>query len=216
MLPILFMPSGQQIFQCSLERSTDQLTHIITTPASFQLFPYLAFYITLPYRNGTGNWNQSWLNIFSSLFILSCYQPSVVYRISVFQPGIILCMRPANGRWRMHKMIPISTHKKHHANMVYTTNAEMTWWNEEPGGNLNIRTLSYQYGNSHYRAKMASQPSYLYNRNPHTWKYGLDIETMPRVPADHFVNVPSQWETTLHFNIVSHWLGAYKNGSLGT
>ena len=25
---------------------------------------------------------------------------------------------------------------------------------------------------------------------------------------DHFVNVPSQWETMLHCNIISHWLGA--------
>ena len=26
---------------------------------------------------------------------------------------------------------------------------------------------------------------------------------------DHFVNAPSQWETTLHCNVVSHWLGAF-------
>ena len=26
---------------------------------------------------------------------------------------------------------------------------------------------------------------------------------------DHFVHAPSQWEMTLHGNIVSHWLGAY-------
>ena len=26
---------------------------------------------------------------------------------------------------------------------------------------------------------------------------------------DHFVYVPSHWETTLHCNVVSHWLGAY-------
>ena len=31
---------------------------------------------------------------------------------------------------------------------------------------------------------------------------------------DHFVNVPSQWKTTLHCNVVSHWLGAYTNWSL--
>ena len=28
---------------------------------------------------------------------------------------------------------------------------------------------------------------------------------------DRFVYAPSQWETTLHCNVVSHWLGAYKN-----
>ena len=31
---------------------------------------------------------------------------------------------------------------------------------------------------------------------------------------DHFVNAPSQWETTLHCNIISHWLGAYTKWSL--
>ena len=31
---------------------------------------------------------------------------------------------------------------------------------------------------------------------------------------DHFVYVPSQWETTLQCNIVSHWLGAYTKRSL--
>ena len=31
---------------------------------------------------------------------------------------------------------------------------------------------------------------------------------------DHFVYVLSQWETTLHCNVVSHWLGAYTNRSL--
>ena len=31
---------------------------------------------------------------------------------------------------------------------------------------------------------------------------------------DHFVNVPSQWETTLHCNAVSHWLCVYTKWSL--
>ena len=30
----------------------------------------------------------------------------------------------------------------------------------------------------------------------------------------HFVYVPSQWKTTLHCNVVSHWLGAYTKWSL--
>ena len=33
---------------------------------------------------------------------------------------------------------------------------------------------------------------------------------------DHFLNAPSQWETTLHCNVVSHWLGAYTKWSLLT
>ena len=30
----------------------------------------------------------------------------------------------------------------------------------------------------------------------------------------HFVYAPSQWETMLHFNVVSYWLGAYTKWSL--
>ena len=35
------------------------------------------------------------------------------------------------------------------------------------------------------------------------------------VSRDHFVCTPSQWETALHCNAVSHWLGAYTKWSLG-
>ena len=31
---------------------------------------------------------------------------------------------------------------------------------------------------------------------------------------DHFVNAPSQWKTTLHCNVVSHWSGAYTKWSM--
>ena len=31
---------------------------------------------------------------------------------------------------------------------------------------------------------------------------------------DHFMHAPSQWETTLRCNVVSHWLGACTEGSL--
>ena len=31
---------------------------------------------------------------------------------------------------------------------------------------------------------------------------------------DHFVNAPSQWETTVHCNVVSRWLDAYTKRSL--
>ena len=34
--------------------------------------------------------------------------------------------------------------------------------------------------------------------------------------SDHFVNAPSQWGTTLHCNVVSHWQGTYTKWSLVT
>ena len=33
----------------------------------------------------------------------------------------------------------------------------------------------------------------------------------PRIFRDYFVYVPNQWETTLHCNVISHWLGAFIN-----
>ena len=44
---------------------------------------------------------------------------------------------------------------------------------------LNIKMLSYQYRNSHYKDKTVSWLSYLYNGNIHTWKHRLFIETGP-------------------------------------
>ena len=34
------------------------------------------------------------------------------------------------------------------------------------------------------------------------------------MPRGHFMYAPSQWETTLQCNVVSHWLGAYAEWSL--
>ena len=36
------------------------------------------------------------------------------------------------------------------------------------------------------------------------------------IRKDHFVYAPNPWETTLHCNGVSHWLGAYTDWSLNT
>ena len=42
---------------------------------------------------------------------------------------------------------------------------------------------------------------------------GMDFCRTCNVHRDHFVYAPSQWETTLHCNVVSHWLGAYTTPS---
>ena len=36
----------------------------------------------------------------------------------------------------------------------------------------------------------------------------------PMIYRNHFVYAPSQWETTLQCNVVSHWLGAFTTWSL--
>ena len=40
------------------------------------------------------------------------------------------------------------------------------------------------------------------------------IQSLPYIFRDHIVYAPSQWETTLQCNVVSHWLGAYAKWSL--
>ena len=37
---------------------------------------------------------------------------------------------------------------------------------------------------------------------------------IPVIYRDHSVHVPTQWETTLHCSVVSHWLGAYTESCL--
>ena len=51
---------------------------------------------------------------------------------------------------------------------------------------------------------------------PVTYKFPFIVHTSASADScrDHFLNVPSQWETTLHCKIISHWLGAYNKLSL--
>ena len=51
------------------------------------------------------------------------------------------------------------------------------WWPFCLGGCLNIKVLSYQHRNSHFKDELVSRPSYLYDGNPYTWKDVLYIET---------------------------------------
>ena len=50
----------------------------------------------------------------------------------------------------------------------------------------------------------------------HLWcETYLFVSQWQRVCRDHFVNAPSQWETRLHCNGISHWLGTYTKWYLG-
>ena len=46
------------------------------------------------------------------------------------------------------------------------------------------------------------------DHNPYGMNYGDWVSLLER-HRDHIVYAPSQWETTLHCNVVSYWLGAY-------
>ena len=50
---------------------------------------------------------------------------------------------------------------------------------------LNIKMLSCQCKDSHYKHKMASCPSYLYNWNLYTWNYDLYLETCLRLYSNN-------------------------------
>ena len=55
-------------------------------------------------------------------------------------------------------------------------------WNDslEARAPSQYKISSYRYRDSHYKDKMVSWPSYLYNGNLHTWKECLYIEKGPR------------------------------------
>ena len=55
------------------------------------------------------------------------------------------------------------------------------WLNLLPGVLLNIKMPSNQYRVSYDKAKTVLWPSYFYNGNFYTWKFGLYIETRPWV-----------------------------------
>ena len=50
----------------------------------------------------------------------------------------------------------------------------------------------------------------------HQQSYAIDFqrEIYPSILRDHFVNAASLWETTLHCNIISYWLGTFTKLSL--
>ena len=100
-------------------------------------------------------------------------------------------------------------------------------WSKHTQGQVaffNIKTPSPAYlRNSHYKDKIdgfvqdCSISSVLameilqYCTKPSRWSYHRFLYNWSR---DHFVYAPSQCETILHCNVVSHWLGAYTKWSL--
>ena len=50
--------------------------------------------------------------------------------------------------------------------------------------------------------------------NDEDWNTEVLLAKMVCREYGHFVYVPSQWETTLHCNVVSHWLSTYRKWSL--
>ena len=48
----------------------------------------------------------------------------------------------------------------------------------------------------------------------HTHWLPQDYSNKHVISRESFVNAPSQWETTLHCNVLSHWLGAFLKQSL--
>ena len=71
------------------------------------------------------------------------------------------------------------------------------------------KSKDFNYISSH----MITQIKYL--QSPWDSIETLTPPLMLRSNRDHFVCAPSQWETTLHCNVVSHWLGAHTKWSLG-
>ena len=81
------------------------------------------------------------------------------------------------------------------------------WWlqcvdniDQTPGGCFIIKVQSYQNKDTHYKEN-------------HDHSIIIVIPTPGN--RDHFVYVPSQWEMTLHCNVIFNWVGSYTKLSLG-
>ena len=68
---------------------------------------------------------------------------------------------------------------------------------------------------THTCRKMPSNPTWLITLGAFVMFTNWPMELWWLGHRDQSVYVPSQWETTLYFNVVSHWLGAYTKWSLG-
>ena len=56
-------------------------------------------------------------------------------------------------------------------------------------------------------------PWWMYGTNGKVYTSHITVR-LEQNGRDHFSYAPSQWETTLHCNVVSHWLGAYTKWTL--
>ena len=78
---------------------------------------------------------------------------------------------------RPKQLAIIPENKDHQINITYSSIPhEVIDWNlinVDPWGQLNIKMMSYQYRDSHYKEKTASWQSYLCNGNPYTKKDSL-------------------------------------------
>ena len=103
--------------------------------------------------------------------------------------------------------------------MYVTSTSHSTWWTIVTGSSSVLKIL-----NSPSKLPL----SYLNSRSGWliiVWTFHTGVQLccgmLGSIPVagtdayrDLFVHAPSQWETTLHCNVVSHWLGAYTKWSL--
>ena len=71
------------------------------------------------------------------------------------------------------------------------------------------RTLSGLFWTSHMHGLAPEVDWWLMFPQPSIWKHGTENKL-----ANHFVYAPSQWEMTLQYNSVYHWLGVCTKWSL--
>ena len=87
--------------------------------------------------------------------------------------------------WLCHQVphrkdLPLWPSIGHHCD-TFSADQCIVWGPLRSGGHVNIKMLFHQHRDSYHKDKTVSRPSYLYNRNLHTWKDGIYIGTGPRV-----------------------------------
>ena len=110
--------------------------------------------------------------------------------------------RRYSGSWTPHHKIPVAA-----AEIQHTTQKSRS-----PIFQLNH--CNYMY--SEERAPQISSTGTWSSNEPQRLDYITGTRIVAGWHRDHFVNVPSQREMTLHCNVASHWLCAYTKLSLET
>ena len=87
---------------------------------------------------------------------------------------------------------------------------EMSWYGPSCCPRVSLWVLKYDLRFTY--VKLYTVPWYI---GPYYTQHFLNCLSFPGT-RDHSVHALSQWETTLHCNVVSHWLGSYTKWSLWT
>ena len=98
----------------------------------------------------------------------------------------------------IHVYLHLSYTTKYDFATIYTTTRDLTHWDPS---NISKQNCRQHFKSISLHENFSIQLQFQLAISQHWFR-------------DHFVYAPSKWETKLHCNVISHWLGAYTKWSL--